>query len=372
MSVNGAGALMKRSYVIAAVLLVAVVVIAVVAWAMLPTTDSSKTIKYTKVAPNMQADGIAQGSIAGGVSWEPYASQAVLSGNAHVLYWSDEIWPDHPCCVIVASNSFLASNPDVVKSFLKADYLANQWIADAIAHPDSANYTLLLRMGAQFSNVNNTVVASSLEHTKFTADLSPSFIDGLKNYTNDFISLNQVTTATLNQRGYSSVDDFISKYVDDSYLSAIDSVQPSTSGTLTNVNVGYLAGDLHQFARLVATNATVGGGTSLFQQYGINAIASSAGGYAAGPSEMDAFATGTVDIGYLGSPPAILKHLNNDIGVKIIAGANTEGSALVVSNDIHSFADLNGKVIGDPGLGSIQHLLLQAIAEKNGYELVAA
>lgn len=362
---------MKRSYVIAAVLVVAVIVIAVVAWAMMPTS-SSNTIKYTTVAPKLQADGIAQGSISGGVSWEPYASQAAMSGNAHVLYWSDEIWPDHPCCVIVASNSFLASNPDVVKSFLKADYLANEWMADAIAHPDSENYTLLLQMGAQFSNVNTSVVGSSLEHTKFTADLSPSFIDGLKNFTTQFINLNQTSTAKLTDRGYSSVDDFISKYVDESYLNAIDSVQPSTSGTLTDVRVGYLAGDLHQFARLVAMNATVGGGTSLFEQYGINAIAANAGGYAAGPSEMDAFATGSVDIGYLGSPPAILKHLNNGIEVKIIAAANTEGSALVVSNDIHSFADLNGKIIGDPGLGSIQHLLLQVIAEKNGYKLVAA
>jgi ABC-type nitrate/sulfonate/bicarbonate transport system substrate-binding protein len=44
----------------------------------------------------------------------------------------------------------------------------------------------------------------------------------------------------------------------------------------------------------------------------------------------------------------------------------------VVSNDIQSFSDLEGKTIADPGLGSIQHLLLQVIAEKNGYKLVAA
>ncbi|MDW5561777.1 MAG: ABC transporter substrate-binding protein [Methanomassiliicoccus sp.] len=360
---------MKRSYIIAAVLVVAVVVIAAVAWATIPST-SEKTIKYTTVAPKLQADAIAQGSIAGGISWEPYSSQAVMSGNAHVLYWSSEIWPDHPCCVVVASNAFAQAHPDVVKAFLKANDLANAWIADAIAHPDSANYTLLLQMGAEFSNTNNSVVADSLDHTKFTDQLSSSFIDGLKNFTNDFIQLNQTSEAKLTSAGYSSVDDFIGKYVDASYLNSIGDVQPTT--TMTEVKVGYLAGDLHQFARLVAMNATVGGGTSLFHQYGINAVAASPGGFAAGPAEMDAFAANSVDIGYLGAPPAILKHLNNGVQVKIIAGANTEGSALVVSNDIKTFADLNGKVIGDPGLGSIQHLLLQAIAEKNGYNVVAA
>lgn len=360
---------MKRSYIVAAVIVVAVVVIAAVAWAMMPPTNE-KTVKFTTVAPKLQADGIAQGSIAGGVSWEPYASQAVESGHAHVLYWSDEIWPDHPCCVVVASNAFAQANPEVVKAFLKADDLANAWIADAIAHPDSENYTLLLQMGAQFSNVDNSVVASSLNHTKFTDQLSPAFIDGLKNFTNEFIKLNQTSPAKLTAAGYSSVDDFIGKYVDQTYLSAINDVQPTTQ--MTDVRVGYLTGDLHQFARLVAMNATVGGGTSLFHQYGINAIAANAGGFSAGPAEMDAFAANAVDIGYLGSPPAILKHLNNNIQVKIIAGANTEGSALVVSNDIHTFADLEGKTIGDPGLGSIQHLLLQAIAEKNGFKTVAA
>jgi NitT/TauT family transport system substrate-binding protein len=348
---------------------VAVVIIAVVAWAMIPPT-SEKTIKFTTVAPNMQADSIAQGSIAGGVSWEPYSSAAVMSGNAHVLYWSGDIWPDHPCCVVVASDSFAQANPEVVKAFLKANDLANAWIADAIAHPDSANYTLLLNMGAEFSNTNNAVVADSLNHTKFTDQMSASFVDGLKNFTNEFIQLGQTSNTALDERGYSSVDDFINKYVDQSYLSSIASVQPTS--TLTDVRVGYLAGDLHQFARLVAMNATVGGGTSLFNQYGINAIAANAGGFAAGPAEMDAFAANSVDIGYLGAPPAILKHLNSDVQVKIIAGANTEGSALVVSNDIKTFADLDGKTIGDPGLGSIQHLLLQAIAEKNGFKTVAA
>lgn len=360
---------MKRNHIIAAVAVVAVVVVAVVAWSMLQPV-SEKTVKFTQVAPKMQADGIAQGSISGGVSWEPYCSQAIMSGNAHVLYWSGEIWPDHPCCVIVASNSFAQANPDVVKAFLKADALANQWIADAMTDPGSENYTLLLQMGAQFSNVNTDVVASSLNHTKFTTELSPSFQEGMKNFTNEFIALGQTSEQKVKDAGYSSVDDFITKYIDESYLDAIDGVQPTSS--LVDVRVGYLTGDLHQFARLVASNATVGGGTSLFQQYGINAIAANAGGFSAGPAEMDAFAANTVDIGYLGSPPAILKHLNNNIPVKVVAAANTEGSALVVSNDIHSFEDLNGKIIGDPGIGSIQHLLLQAIAEKNGFKTAAA
>ena len=145
---------MKRNHIIAAVAVVAVVVVAVLAWSMMPSS-TEKTVKFTTVAPRLQADGIAQGSIAGGVAWEPYCSQAIMSGNAHVLYWSNEIWPDHPCCVIIASNSFAQNNPDVVKAFL-SELTCEPAIAEAMADP-SDNYTLFGH-GAKFSNVNDDTV----------------------------------------------------------------------------------------------------------------------------------------------------------------------------------------------------------------------
>jgi NitT/TauT family transport system substrate-binding protein len=125
---------------------------------------------------------------------------------------------------------------------------------------------------------------------------------------------------------------------------------------------------------VVAENKTVGGGKSLFETYGIKTEASSPGGYSAGPSEMDAFKAGAVDVGYLGAPPALLKHINAGVNTKIVSAVNFEGSALVVKNttDVVEFADLNGKTIASPGLGSIQHLLLQAIAEKYGFKVAAA
>jgi NitT/TauT family transport system substrate-binding protein len=87
---------------------------------------------------------------------------------------------------------------------------------------------------------------------------------------------------------------------------------------------------------------------------------------------MTAFSTGGIDMGYLGSPPAIIKHLNvNDANsnIRIVAQANSEGSAIIVNNDIQTIADMGGKVIATPGPGSIQHLLLLAFAEANGFKI---
>jgi NitT/TauT family transport system substrate-binding protein len=90
---------------------------------------------------------------------------------------------------------------------------------------------------------------------------------------------------------------------------------------------------------------------------------------------MQGFDTGLIDMAYLGSPPAILKHLNvntDNSDIRIVAQVNVEGSAIIVSNDILSIADLDGKTIATPGPGSIQHLMLLAFAKANGFNIKLA
>jgi NitT/TauT family transport system substrate-binding protein len=87
---------------------------------------------------------------------------------------------------------------------------------------------------------------------------------------------------------------------------------------------------------------------------------------------MLAFDTDVIDMGYLGSPPAIVKHLNVNTGnsdIRIVAQANVEGSAIVVNKDILTIEDLGGKTLGTPGPASIQHLMLLAFAEENGLKI---
>ncbi|HQD87981.1 MAG TPA: hypothetical protein PLZ87_04645 [Methanomassiliicoccaceae archaeon] len=84
---------------------------------------------------------------------------------------------------------------------------------------------------------------------------------------------------------------------------------------------------------------------------------------------MTAFASDSnIQMAYLGSPPVLLQSANLGIDVKILAVANTEGSALIVAGD-RTIDDLGGLTIGQPGLSSIQYLLLVTIAEKYGYKL---
>jgi NitT/TauT family transport system substrate-binding protein len=331
-----------------------------------------KTIKYTDVAPVDQQAQIQSGNIDGGVSWEPYVSDSILAGTAHALVWSGDIWPDHPCCVVVADGDFLNSNPDAVNRVLKAHIEANLWIADAIANKETnpTNYTLLLQIGASFSGRSTEVVDSSLQHMKLTYNITSESVAYFKQFTEDYVDAGLIQSNRV-----SDVNSFVNGLIDATHLEAAANIQPVDDGfTPITVRIGYLQGDLHQFARVVAENIEVGGGKSLFATYGIQTAlpdGATVGGYNNGGAVMTAFASSEnlIDMAYLGAPPVLLNHANQGIDVKILSLANTEGSALVISGD-RSIEDLDGLVIGQPGSSSIQYLLLVAIADKYGYDLV--
>jgi NitT/TauT family transport system substrate-binding protein len=358
---------MKPNPAASVFLVVAIVVIGIAAAGCLgPSEKTEKVVYWVTIAPKDQKVAIQRGDVDGGVSWEPYVSDSLLGGTGRVLEWSGDVWPNHPCCVVAADKSFAQSHPNLVMRVLKAHIEANRWIADAWAHPGSANYTLLLEIGAKFSNRNDSVVAAAMGHMTLDYRMNEQFSAGLKMFADTYITLGQIDQSKLSARGYSSVNDFVANYVDGSYLASADSVLPSDV-IVGDVRLAYLTGDLHQFARVVAENRTVGGGQTLFEKFGVRTIDPLPGGYPNGGGIMTAFAGKAADMGYLGSPPAILFHLNSGVNTIIVAQANSEGSAIIVNPSIQNYEDLEGKAVATPGPSSIQHLLFLKVAEDHGF-----
>lgn len=362
---------MEKRTIIIAVAVAAIVIVAGILVSGVLDPSRGKTIKYLDVPPVNQKAFIEQGTIQGGVSWEPYVSDSVVAGTAKVLIQSGEIWPNHPCCVVVAKSSFARDNPNTVAKVLKAHVEANLWIWDAIANKDTnpENYSKLLEMGTRFSDRDTDVIEASLQNMKLTYDITPETVSYLRMYTNAYIN-----ASLIQPNRVPNVDIFVNKLVDTSYLEMVASVKPVQQGsTPTPVHIGYLQGDLHQYARVVAEEPGLGlDGRSIFATYGIDPQIPSgmpAAGYANGGAVMTAFASDSnIQMAYLGSPPVLLQSANLGIDVKILAVANTEGSALIVAGD-RTIDDLGGLTIGQPGPSSIQYLLLVTIAEKYGYKL---
>ncbi|CCK32596.1 putative ABC-type sulfate transporter substrate-binding protein [Streptomyces davaonensis JCM 4913] len=125
------------------------------------------------------------------------------------------------------------------------------------------------------------------------------------------------------------------------------------------VRIGY-------FPNLTHATALVGVEEGIFQkELGGTTIKSST--FNAGPSEIEALNSGSIDIGWIGPSPAINGYTKADgSNLRIISGSASGGVKLVVNPDkVKSLKDLKGKKIATPQLGNTQDVaFLNWIAEQ--------
>ncbi len=129
------------------------------------------------------------------------------------------------------------------------------------------------------------------------------------------------------------------------------------------VRIAYLQGDLHQLACWIALEK------GLFKAEGVDVEV--AGIFKAGPEEMSAFASKSIDVGYVGQAPATTAVANKTADVKVIAQVNKEGSAIVVrkNSKIKHISQLAGKSIAIPGHSTVQDFLLRKALNKYGIKV---
>ncbi|MDI3402265.1 ABC transporter substrate-binding protein [Streptomyces sp. B-S-A6] len=128
---------------------------------------------------------------------------------------------------------------------------------------------------------------------------------------------------------------------------------------LSDVKVGY-------FPNLTHGTALVGLEKGILQkELGGTQIKPSA--FNAGPSEIEALVSKSIDIGFIGPSPAINGYTKSaGKGLRIISGSASGGVKLVVNPDkIQSVEDVKGKKIATPQLGNTQDVaFLNWIAEQ--------
>jgi len=117
---------------------------------------------------------------------------------------------------------------------------------------------------------------------------------------------------------------------------------------LDTVKIGY-------FGNLTHGTALVGREQGLFQKE-LGATKAEYATFNAGPSEIEALNSGSIDIGWIGPSPAINGYTKSDgKSLKIIGGSASGGVKLVVNpKKIKSLKDVKGKKIATPQLGNTQ------------------
>ncbi|BCM70283.1 MULTISPECIES: aliphatic sulfonate ABC transporter substrate-binding protein [Streptomyces] len=134
---------------------------------------------------------------------------------------------------------------------------------------------------------------------------------------------------------------------------------------LDSVKIGY-------FGNLTHATALVGVQKGFFQKE-LGATTVKPAVFNAGPSEIEALNSGSIDIGWIGPSPAINGYTkSNGKSLKIIGGSASGGVKLVVNPEkIKSLKDVKGKRIATPQLGNTQDVAFLNWAAEQGWKIDA-
>ena len=95
---------------------------------------SIKDLKVSAMKVPSMNDALKTGKIDGMITFEPYVTIAEKNG-ATVLAGSQDILPDHPCCVVAATDKFIDEHPNETAKILEIHENATSFINE---NPDEA------------------------------------------------------------------------------------------------------------------------------------------------------------------------------------------------------------------------------------------
>lgn len=134
----------------------------------------------------------------------------------------------------------------------------------------------------------------------------------------------------------------------------------SPAASASSLRLGYLT-------RITHAPALVGITEGLFTKQLGPGIAFSAQPFSQGTEEVTALLSGQLDAAYVGPNPAFNAwQKSGGKAIKIISGAASGGTSMVVKPGITAAADLRGKTVADPALGGTQDVSLRDWLAHNG------
>jgi NitT/TauT family transport system substrate-binding protein len=135
-----------------------------------------KKVPIIVLKPPEMIGALKTGQIDGFIAWEPYPAKAQTMGVGQVLLTSNQIWKDHPCCVLIADDGFRKLRPRDVEGVVKAHVEATDFIQE---YPDEA-----VKIGMKYTGMDEETVRTAMKNVNYTYELS---IDGETEYV-DFLS----------------------------------------------------------------------------------------------------------------------------------------------------------------------------------------
>ncbi len=135
------------------------------------------------VKPPDMPQSLQTGRIDGYFVWEPFVAKSVVGGYGKVLVESKEIWPGHPCCVIVAGGDFARSQDGTVAAVIRAHRKA---IAFIESNPAEAK-----AIASKWTKLDPAIIENAFQRVKYTYSLNK---DDVKKFVDEIINLGETGT----------------------------------------------------------------------------------------------------------------------------------------------------------------------------------
>ncbi|MBE0516251.1 MAG: ABC transporter substrate-binding protein [Methanophagales archaeon] len=87
----------------------------------------------------------------------PWPEKIDAEGTGKIVKWSGEIWPNHACCCLVASDKLIKEHPDIVKQIIKTHINATEYLKE---HPDEAAEIFVKLQGGDLSTIKHSITIS--------------------------------------------------------------------------------------------------------------------------------------------------------------------------------------------------------------------
>lgn len=143
-------------------------------------------------------------------------------------------------------------------------------------------------------------------------------------------------------------------------LSGCSSQGASPTSSAVSLRLGYLP-------RITHASALVALHDGFFTKQLGPQVNFTANPFSRGTEEVTALLSGQLDAAYVGPNPAFNAwQKSGGKAIKIISGAASGGTSMVVKPDIKTAADLKGKTVADPALGGTQDVSLRDWLARNG------
>ena len=133
---------------------------------MLQGTSAEGRVKIVEMNPPDMASALAAGSLDAYFVGEPFAAQTLLSGDAEVLHYVEEIWPHFICNLVIVKQDLIDRQPDAVQHLVAGASRSGLW-ARQYPHKAAEVAAAYWNQPREVISFALTTPASRIEYSRF-------------------------------------------------------------------------------------------------------------------------------------------------------------------------------------------------------------